>query len=89
MIPNDVEKEPVSKWIQLKAMLVRNLLLKKRLGRKTVAVSETCFIAIHLFTNKCLNSIGMCGPFLVSHAFGCHQSPATQSQLPGDTPRIS
>lgn len=34
-----MEREPVSKFSQLKAMISRNILLKKRAGRKTIAVS--------------------------------------------------
>lgn len=35
----EMEKESVSSFTQLKAMIARNVLLKKRLGRKTIAVS--------------------------------------------------
>ena len=36
----EVERESVSSFTQLKAMIARNVLLKKRLGRKTIAVSR-------------------------------------------------
>lgn len=38
-----MEKEPVSKFTQLKAMVRRNILLKKRSGRKTLAVNMFLF----------------------------------------------
>jgi hypothetical protein len=54
-----MEKESVSKFSQLKAMVIRNITLKKRSGRKTVAVSKpiTLFHFVHF--NQKLNLLGV------------------------------
>ena len=55
-----MEREPVSTFTQLKAMIARNVLLKKRMGKKTLAVSIICNITHSNYYILMLNNAQEC-----------------------------
>lgn len=88
----EAEKGPVSSFTQLKAMIARNFLLKKRLGRKTFAVSllfkpEFIFNYLLLFCSRytynsiVINFLGMYyAPVVLDHSCR-NSSPFARPQL--------
>lgn len=90
------EKTPSVYFSQLRAMLIRNLLLKKREKRKTTAVSVSrnplCITACGLPTSALLISIYFAGnppASLLPRYTNRDENPHPESEFPGpfDAPR--